>query len=672
MLGRFRQLTAQAIPWWPKLLAAGVGLFLFPGLAASQGIAAKKAPPGDDLHAPVFVSPQDSLSADSLMLPILIPAAPPGGLQADSVILEPIKWRLKKVDLQQRDTALLPGISYQLDRPREDLADQLSPLVAGPLFDLANVGHRQYIGLDGMPTTQSTIVLDGLDLGSRITGQTNLNLLGSFTLCDTLEQDVWSRSATGRPGGVIELQSLRATEPSVVTRIRSYEGFYEFLTTEGDFRRPLFNGGLTLAARQVFTGERTTGANYRGNLFFWNWDRHFGSWLLKLDQRILRDEHDQLGSYSNECRLQQSLLRARVIQQRSMLPVLFSFDAWRRNDSEKFVSSDTLLADRGRLRGLSGGAQSVFAEWRFDLSSSIEWQELSTPDWQDDIREHSTRLRVQGELPWDFHLLAKGLFGQRSDWDHLYHDFGLELQRGLPLPSVPEASVGLLLDSGRRSPTLEQLYVTRYPTLQEVATDPWWRGSSQTLVPNYSLEDQRWQRLELRLQSGKTVLGELNARAWYLVSRDESVLVSMNDSLRTWQNLDANYSGAQLWWTRTFGRHFSAFATQGVFECSKDFVSREFATSISEGGLRFHTCLFKGDLHWHTTLGVHYEYGGIDSAEADLWEAPDLWLYSEVRLRTFTFFYSVRNLLDAEIQRVAGYPELGREDRVGVRWTFYN
>ena len=669
-LGRYRQLRAQAILWWPELLAAGVGLVLFPGLLSAQDTASDEKSALPNPFIPAIEVQADSLLADSLQ--VAPHSAPAVAADSADVQQEVQSWRLKRRAFGSRSTPVLPGLSYQMDRPREDLADQLASLAPGPTFDLANVGHRQYIGLDGLPATQSTISLDGLDLSSRITGLANLNLLGSFALCDTTAQDVWQRSATGRPGGEIYLQSLRATEQNVVTRIRSYEGFYEFLTTEGDFRRPLFDGGLTMAARQVFTGSRVTGADYRGNLFFWNWDRKIGSWLLQLDQRILRDENSALGSITNDCRLQQSLERVRVSQQRSQLPVLFSFDAWHRRDAEKFESTDSLLTDRGRLRGLGLGVASVIQGWQLNWNSRVEWQDLSTPDWHADIADRSTRLQLRGDLPLGLQLEWKGLLGYRSDRDAMYHDLGLELARDLQLSLLPETRLSLILDAGRRPPTPEQLYVTRHPAWQDVAVDPWWRDSDQELLPNSSLKDQHWNRLELRIHTAENLLGKLDLRAWYLRSRDETVILAYSDTLRRYENLDANYSGMQFWWTREFGSQWAAFATEGVFRCSEDHVSREFATSISEGGLRFRTQLFKGDLHWHTTLGVRYEHGGINSAGNSLWEAPDLWLYSEARIRTFTFFWSVRNLLNADIQHVAGYPEIGLEDRIGVRWTFFN
>ncbi len=562
----------------------------------------------------------------------------------------------------------LPTLSESSDRPAEDLADQLLPLVPGPFFDQGQVGHRQLLALDGLRPGASTLVLDGIDLSSRISGLADVNLVAPG-LCLPAGADVWNRLGE-RPGGLLSFRSRRATNDSVLTRVAWADGFMGFISVDGDFQRPLLGGRFQAASRQIYTHERVPGAEFRGNVFQWNWDRPVaGDWLLRLDQRLLHDRGDVLDADGQRRSLDQSLLRARLGRtlgtSRSM-----ELDAWQREDRLAF---DRVLKQRDAetLRALSLSLDEVWAGGGWRVQATGEHQQLSSDDWK------STRLeeRVEATAAWT--LLGLGRRWVVEPAATLRHTGDDQLwggSAGLRLgASGLKSWADLLLHGGRLAPTAEQLHLTRKPLLSDAVISPWRRDANLNLVGDSTLGASSWQRQELRLGT-RALAGRLSLamRAWRVELRDDPL--ETPDSLTwTWKGWNHVQAGAQAFLGWQLSSRWRVDAAQAWFHDNRELISREFPQWMSDAVLTHERLLFRRELNLRVTMGLHHEYGGVDSRGNALWAAPEVWVKGEATRGAFSLMWALRNPFGlADNARVEDRPLHGHEEWLGVRWVLKN
>jgi hypothetical protein len=561
----------------------------------------------------------------------------------------------------------LPTPAAPPDRPAEDLADGLLPLAAGLLYDQAHLGHRQLLALDGLRPGASTLELDGLDLASRISGLADLNLVAGG-LVEEGRTAAWERLGN-RPGGALAFHSLRATDDSVLTRLRWADGFLGLITVEGDFRRPVLGGRATLASRQSYTHERVPGAHYRGNLFLWNWDRPLGErWLLQLDQRLLHDRSEILDFDRSQRRLDQSLLRGRVTRLLTDQSAL-GLDLWRREDRLGFQRL-ARVDDRETLRGATLHLDRSWAGGGWRVVSGLERQELSAGSWRMERGVARLAGRAAWTIPSSLGRLVLEPAGElrRFTGDDL-RGWSLGghagLQRG-------EGWGDLILQAGQLPPTPEQLHLTRLPAQQDAMIDPWLREAALPLLPDSTLGGSRWLRQELRLG---TRLAEgrlpLSLRVWRVALADDPRAAPATDSSWIWRGEDHVNWGVQLFADLALTPRWRLRTAQGWFMDSRGLVSREFPSYLLDGALTHERRLFGEELLVQVTAGLHHEHGGVDAQGRALWEMPEFWLKAEATRGRFTLWWALRNPFSlAENQRVEGRPLHGHEEWLGIRWGF--
>lgn len=573
-----------------------------------------------------------------------------------------------QVELAPLEPRTLPIRPALPDRPSEDLGDALRPLVAGPLFDQGQVGHRQELAQDGLLPRHMALRLDGLDLGSRITGLADLNLLAPG-LTDPRRGGPWQRTGGGAAGS-LDFESLRARDDSVLTQVRWADGFLGYVEVEGEFARPVLGGRGLLASRQVFTHERMPGANYRGNLFLWNWDKPLGeAWLLRLDQRIQRDASEVLFVDGANRHLRQHVQRARLDGSWGGTHAL-GLDLWLRED-QRDTDLDLYREERESLRGAALTAQRLWAGGGARLRLAGERQRLWTQDWLDRGTDLEGRLTAGWTLPavrgrW---VLEPDLMLGRQALDgHKRWSAGARL--GWTAPARP-LWADLLAVEGSTPPTPAQLRQTRLPQGSELFTNPWLRQAGLPLLPDSTLAGTRWSRQELRL--GWTGLyGHLpiQLRAWRVEMANDLVESAVSDTSWGWTGHHHVQSGAQLFATAQLAPGWSLRLSQAWFQDSRNLLSREFPTWLLDGALRHERVLF-GELRLVLHAGLRHENGGVDSAGEALWKTPELWLQGEASRRRFTLWWALRNPFGwAENQRVEGLEQHGHEEWLGVRWGF--
>lgn len=583
------------------------------------------------------------------------------------LLRRPAQWPLPTT-FYSPDPRPLPGLAPTPDRPAEDLADVLLPLVAGPLYDQGQLGHRQLLALDGLKPGFSTLSLDGLDLSSRITGLSDLNLVAAG-LTEARLTRAWER-LEDRPGGGLALTTLRARDDSVQTRVRWADGYLGFVSAEGEFQRPFLGGRALLATRQSWTHERVPGAHYRGNLFLWNWDRPLGAgWLLQADQRLLQDASEILDADGRTRRLRQSLLRGRVTHLLTDQASL-GLDLWQRLDRGRY-RTPAQLDDRERLLGATLNLAHADAERRWTVSAGVERQRLSSDSlWL--MRRLVSRLRARAAWslsagPGRWVLEPAGQVWQMSGEDQTGWTAGARL--GL---TRLDAWGDLLLAAGQLPPTPEQLHLVRAPARLDAFTNPWLRESGLPLEPNPRLAFCTWSRQELRL--GTTLLdgrAPLALRVWRVDLMDDPAERIESDSTWSWGGFDHLQWGAQLFAEAEVTPGWRARASQAWFGESRSLVSREYPSYLLDGALIHERRLYRGDLFLRVTAGLHHEFGGVDGQGGALWREPEFWLLGEASRRRFTLWWSLRNPFGlAGNARVAGRPLHGHEEWLGVRWGF--
>ncbi len=645
------------------------GLLLLPRAGGAQpeapdAEAAAKSGVSQEAIPRQEIQEADSSAVDSLS----IPPAPAWKTAADSLPRPPGAW--------------LPRVDWILHRPAEDLADRLLPLVSGPLYDLANAGHRQLLALDGVDPREAGLLLEGIDLGSRIDGLADLGLL-KFGLSDPSRQDPWRRTVAGRPAGALELVPLRACADSIEVRVRWSDGFMGFVKTEVDARRPLLGGRAWLGTRQLFTGERVDGAHYRGNDFQWNWDRPLGSaWIFMLDQRVLRDRNQLLGTDEDERKLYQSLLRLRLRQRVSLLPFLVEGDVWKRSDLLAWLRNEELPERQelyhGRL-GLRGGSGRGL--WEANVDG--EYQDLSSGSWAGKFREFRLSGSALRELPGrsagDWSLKCGGSWGLNDDREGAAWDLGcrlgwrsLKFLGGVPggggeVAEHPKAE--MVLHAGRRHPWPDQLYLLRSAGERGPFLNPWLRSSGQDLHPDHRLGRCTWFRQELGLDTGDSFAGRWRLRLWRLQLYDQPVESPVSDHWE-WRPRDHAQIGEQLFWNLKVLHDWGLALSQAWFHDDEGLVSHEFPTLLLDGRLSWARRIFGRELDFRVSLGAHYEWGGVDSNGADLWQGPEIWLLARAQRRGFTIWWSLRNPLSQSLSRVEGARLLGHEEWLGISWNF--
>jgi len=554
------------------------------------------------------------------------------------------------------------------DRPVEDLADQVQALVAGPLFDQGQVGHRQLLALDGLRPGASTLLLDGIDLSSRISGLADLNLV-SPGLCQPAAFDAWNRLGE-RPGGSLSLRTVRAVGDSVLTRISWADGFMGFITVDGDFQRPLLGGRFLAGSRQIYTHERVPGAEYRGNLFLWNWDRPLaGQWLLRLDQRLVRDRSDVLDAEGDRRALDQSLLRARLGRALGATR-RFELDAWERLDRLAFTRVQK-QRDGERLQGLSASLDEVWAGGGYRVQTTVERQRLSSDAWV----QRRLESRVEGSAAWT--LLALGrrwVVEPAATLRHIGADDMWGGSAGVRVgTSGLRAWCDVLLQGGQLPPTAEQVHLTRWPALSDAVISPWRRDANLPLQADSTLEASRWQRQELRagtrLLAGRLALA---MRAWRVELQDDPLETPAGATWQ-WRGWDHVQAGAQAFAQLQLTPRWRVDAAQAWFHDNRDLISREFPQWLSDAVLTHERLLFNRELNLRVHFGLHHEYGGVDSRGQALWVAPELWLKGEATRGAFTLWWALRNPFGlADNARVEARPLHGHEEWLGIRWSFQN
>ncbi len=565
------------------------------------------------------------------------------------------------------DPRPLPRLPERPDRPVEDLGEELLPLVAGPLFDQAEVGHRQELALDGLQARHSGIQLDGLELGSRLTGITDLNLLQPG-LTDPTWRDSWQCQAGGA-GGRLEFETRRARDDSVLTRVSWADGFMGYVHAEGEFARPLLGGRVLAASRQTFTHQRVPGAHFRGNLFLWNWDRPLGTdWLLRLDQRILRDASEILDHDGHNRHLRQSLLRTRLTRQWGGLASL-GLDLWQRQDKRDW-NLDQYRADRERLRGGALVGQRLWAGGGLKGRLGLESQRLSVDSWLQEARLAEGELQAAWTRPtaWGRLVLEPSAETALSSADDRRR-WSLGARLGL---TRPDLWADLLLRTGATPPTPEQLHVTRPAGALDGFSSPWLRDSGRPLLPDSNLTGTRWRRQELRL--GTTLWqGRLpvSLRAWRVELEHDLLETPVSDSTWSWRGHDHLHWGVQLFAEAALRPGWFLRFNQGWFFDNRDLVSREFPSYLLDAALRHEHAYYGGELRVSASAGLHHEYGAVDAAGDALWQRPELWFQCEAMRRRFTLWWALRSPFSrVENARVEDRALHGHEEWLGVRWSF--
>lgn len=671
-----------ASPWkWVVLLSA---LSFWTGALSAQDLPPASSgpapPPGDSPARP------DSLATTTtLLLPDSLRAGGPPlltdslattpdstALPADTLGLWQRLWRPSSswpvpARYASPDPRPLPRLSPQPDRPSEDLLDELLPLVPGPLFDQAEVGHRQQLALDGLQARHAGLRLDGLELGSRITGLADLNLLLPG-LCDPARGDAWNRQ-TGHAGGSVDFETWRARDDSVLTRVRWADGFLGYVHAEGEFARPLFGGRALAATRQTFTHQRSPGSPFRGNLFLWNWDKPVGrNWLLKLDQRLQRDASEVLDHDNHNRHLQQSLLRARLSRRLGLLGSL-GLDYWSRRD-KRDTDLDRYRADRERLTGLALEGHRLWAGGGWSGRLAAERRRLSSEDWaQRDLALDAT-LQAGWTLPSP---LGRWILEPTAAAGHKSGDDLRSWHTGLRLGLTRTQGWGdLLLQAGATPPTAEQLHLIRTVQGQDAFDSPWLRASNLPLLPDSTLSGTTWTRQELRL--GATLWqGRLpvSLRVWRVELDGDLLQTPASDSSWSWAGHDHVQWGAQLFAEAALWRNASLRVSQAWFVDNRDLVSREFPSYLLDGVLRQERRFFGDELLLRLSAGLHHEFGGLDTEGDPLWVRPEFWLQGEATRRRFTLWWAVRDpFLGTDNARVQDRPLHAHEEWLGVRWTF--
>lgn len=562
----------------------------------------------------------------------------------------------------------LPGLAESPDRPVEDLGEALLPLVPGPLFDQGQVGHRQLLALDGLRPGASALLLDGLDLSSRISGLSDLNLVVQG-LCQPATSDAWNRLGS-TPGGVLSFRSRRASTDSVLTRVAWADGFMGFISVDGDFQRPLLGGRFLAASRQIYTHERIPGAEYRGNVFQWNWDRPLaGEWLLRLDQRLLHDRSDVLDFNGQRRSLDQSLLRARLGRSLGTSRRV-ELDLWQREDRLAFRRS-LKQEDREELRAISLSLDEIWAGGGWRMQATGEHQNLHSDAWEDRRLEG----RVEATAAWTLQALGSRWVVEPAA--HLRHTGGDNSWGGSAGLRVGTSGLkswaDVLVHSGRLAPTVEQLHLTRIALLSDAVISPWRRDATLNLVGDSTLEASRWTRQELRLGT-RALAGRLSLamRAWRVELRDDP-LETPAITQWIWKGWDHVHAGAQAFLGWQLGARWRVDGAQAWFYDNRDYVSREFPQWMSDVVLAHERLLFRRELNLRVTMGLHHEYGGVDSQGNALWTAPELWLKGEATRGSFSLWWALRNPFSlADNARVEGRPLHGHEEWLGLRWTLRN
>jgi hypothetical protein len=661
------------LSWLPQV-EAQTGAFGLP----------RPSPPGDSLSAPdsLVFRPARTLKSLSEMeqAPFVGPPLPDSLRRADSLATASPSsswwkdlWRHRAVwpshgGFESPEPRPLPAMPALPDRPSEDLGDILRPLVAGPLFDQGQVGHRQELAQDGLQPRHLALRLDGLDLGSRLTGQSDLNLVApGLTLARW--SGAWQRLGSGAAGS-LDFESLRARDDSVLTQVRWADGFLGFISVEGEFARPVLGGRALLASRQVFTHERMPGANYRGNLVYWNWDKPLGDqWLLRLDQRILRDVSEVLFVDGANRHLRQHLQRARLERGLGGQASL-ELDLWHRED-QRDADLDRFREERESLRGAALTGHRLWAGGGARLRLAAERQRLWTTDWLESGTDVESRLTAGWTWParagrWA--LEPDLLLGRRTVVDHSHWSAGTRL--GWTATAQP-LWADLLTVEGSTPPTPAQLWQERLPQGSELFSNPWLRQAGLPLLPDSTLDGTRWSRQELRvglvLWKGRL---PLQLRAWRVELGNDLVESAVSDTSWSWTGHHHVQSGAQLFGTADLAPGWSLRVSQAWFRDSRNLLSREFPTWLLDGALRHERVLF-GELRLVVHAGLHHEQGGVDSAGDALWQTPELWLQGEATRRRFTLWWALRNPFGwADNQRVEGLAQHGHEEWLGIRWGF--
>ena len=570
----------------------------------------------------------------------------------------------------------LPVPRVQPVRPVEDLADEIQLLHLGPLYDQAQAGQRLLLALDGLDPRDSGILLEGLDLSSRITGQSDLNLL-SLEELDPARTSWWSRRGE-HAAGSLELSALRAENDSIVTRIRWEDGFLGFVRVEGDFQRPVFGGRMLMGAGQTWTHERIPGAAFRGNNFFWNLDRPLSpNLVLRFDQRIFHNKHNLLelaptGTRSHDLGLNR--LRLQLNHDRFDL---IEFDIWQLEQRESLTrTAYTQDSERIRSVGLTVRDTNESSTWNVGLHA--EQLRLSSDAWLLRDTRMLSRAGLKKTLDlWDGRLEGVELNAELISRRDLP---GLPFNSSLKLKGRQAGLHGeLLLHTGRRHPQPEVLYLERDPALRDGLVSPWLRETGLLPDPVYDTGMMRWFRQELRLSFlldlHKPV--DVQLRGWHIQLKDQPVEVihegPQEEDLAVWQRLDHVQGGVQVFLQALLHKRVKANLAFSHFADSKSVVSREYPTNMVDIWLEGERWFFGRELEVLAWLGAHHEHGGLDSFGNALWEVPELWFKLSARKGPFTIWWSLRNpwgLTDAS--RVEGLPLPGHEEILGIRWNFIN
>lgn len=571
----------------------------------------------------------------------------------------------------------LPRPALPAHRPVEDFSDEIQLIQPGPLYDQGQTGQRQLLALDGLDPREGSLLLDGIDMGSRITGRSDLNLLNLEGLDP--ERSRWWQRRGSHAGGVLELSALRAADDSILTRIRWWDGFLGYIRVEGEFRRPVLGGRMLLGAGQTWTHERVPGAAFRGNQFFWNYDRPLAqTWLLRFDQRVIRNKHNLLELDTDGTRSAFQRLDRLRLQHAAGNGWLVEADVWQLGLRER-ITRILDSYDRERVRSMGLRASRHQTRGHLQTGLRAEQQRLTSADWvkrkwigvldadwvgRGRWRDWERTFGVNGELRWDRDHPERG--------GHL--GVSIDLQRG-------GLWLGTIVNGGLRPASPEALYLSRDPALLDRVVSPWIRGSNGILAPDGDLEPMSWIRQELR--GGIELRGPrqatVSARAWRVAIVDQPVEV-LYRSLQPgvpdtpkWLSEDHVHLGAQLHAGAGLVPHLRINYRLSWFDDDRNVVSREFPTLLNDGWLEYERKLFGRELDVRALLGLHHEHGGVDSQGAALWSGPELWIKLSARRGPFTIWWSLRNPGGlADISRVEALPLPGHEEILGIRWNFIN
>jgi hypothetical protein len=663
-----------------------VGAVCLPVVALAIGLPEESSPDSTSLIYPsIFTNEavagvsQDKipspleLSLDSLSISIPADSVIAFPDSTHELIAEELIIAISLDSLQMKSQSLMPVVKSRTSRPVEDICDHLLPFVLGPIYDQANIGHRQMLALDGLEYRNWKLLIDGVDVSSRINGMSDLNWISAGVM-NLRQTDLWSRSGTQSAAGALEFAGLRSDSDSVITRVKWNDGFRGFITTDVDFRRPLIGGQFTAATRQIFTHERTPGALFKGNTFYWNWDKDLGvRWKLHIDQHVIRDKSHILTTTDDQRRTLSNMLRFRLKQQNSSLPFLFEFDYWNLDRIERWSRANT-IEDHELIHNLGFNLSGLAYNWAYRFIGRTELQDLSSASWGRELWKQDASLDLFRKFSGNRWLELKSSLSKRQDFRRPVWNIGAEFGfSGREFKGLSSSWV-FVLDAGEHLPWPDQLYIIRDPNDLDQVVNPWLRDEAEQIWPDYNLSRSSWQRLELRSSLEHEFLGSAVIRAWVVDLENElfPFAGTVSDTVWSWQGYSHTQFGQQLQYRKNILDKLTFNFNEAWFKDNRNYVSYEFPTLIIDSSLDWGHQFFKGELNFSSSIGLRHESGGVNANDYLLWNGLEYWFYMEARRRNFTITWSVRGPAGNDLYRVGEQMLKGHEEWLGIKWNFIN